>query len=323
MSEKWLFLLSFFDMFKAMMLFGAFIQGFTASMDLIEPPPYLYKILSRSNWQAIRGQEAVVLSAEDNPFIHFSTAEQLDRILEKYWADVQQFVVLKIDTSRLQGRLQYQSNPGGVAKYYHLYEGAIPVSSVVEAKITLRDPFQKASHRKLEIVEVGDPILRQSARPLTIEEIQSAEIQNLIQEMKSTLRAAPGVGLAAPQIGRPVQLIVIEDMDHSHLTQEQLIEKERNKVPFHVLINPKLFIEGKETAQFFEGCLSVPSLIGVVPRAKTVRVECLNELGQPVVIHATGWYARILQHEIDHLNRTLYIDRVLRATLTTQENYFI
>lgn len=175
----------------------------------------------------------------------------------------------------------------------------------------------------LKIVEIGDPVLRQQARLLSKEEILSRPIQELIEKMKNTMREAPGVGLAAPQIGLPIQLAVIEDPFEyqCHLTSDQLTERERSVVPFHVIINPKLIIEEEELAEFFEGCLSIPSLIGVVPRAKSVRVECLNEKAEPITIRARGWYARILQHEIDHLNGFLYLDHVHTRTLTTSENF--
>lgn len=174
----------------------------------------------------------------------------------------------------------------------------------------------------LSIVEVGDPVLRHPARLLTVEEILSPEIQTLIGVMRETMRAAPGVGLAAPQIGRSIQLVVIEDMDQSRLTPEQIRERERYPVPFHVVINPRLTIEeGARTTEFFEGCLSCCEFLGVVPRAESVTVKCLNERAEEVTIHAKGWYARILQHEIDHLNGTLYLDRVVLRTLTTGENY--
>ena len=128
---------------------------------------------------------------------------------------------------------------------------------------------------KMEIVQIGHPVLRKKARSLTKEEILSSEIQDLIEDMKAAMRAAPGVGLAAPQIGRSIQLALIEDMEHSHLTLKQLEERERSKVPFHVIINPTLVIEEtSETASFMEGCLSVPVILGVVRRAKAVRVEC-------------------------------------------------
>lgn len=188
-------------------------------------------------------------------------------------------------------------------------------------KSSTKEPPEEIVCSKLEVVQLGNPVLRTPARALSKEEILSPQIQSLIQDMTQVMRTAPGVGLAAPQIGQPLQLVVIEDMDQSHLTAEQLRERNRSQVPFHVLVNPKLSIETEETASFFEGCLSVPTFLGIVPRAKSVKVECLNERGEPVTIHAEGWYARILQHEIDHLNGTLYVDRVIPFTLTTDENY--
>lgn len=176
----------------------------------------------------------------------------------------------------------------------------------------------------LKIVEAGNPCLHQQARELTLDEILSPSIQMLIQLMKTTMRAAPGVGLAAPQIGIPLQIAVIEDRIeyHKFWTPEQLAERERRPIDFHVIINPKIFLDDSEgTVEFFEGCLSVPSLMGLVPRAKVVKVECLNEKGEPIVINARGWYARILQHEIDHLNGGLFLNHVHTSTLMTRENY--
>ena len=302
-------------------IFLTILWGSMNALVANETPAHLYKILSYRNWQATEGRKVVVLSGDDAAFIHFSTKEQIERIIEKYWSNAPQFVVLKIDTAQLQGKLVYEANPGGSNKYYHLYEGLIPIQSILEAKMVFREPFVLSHKNKLEIVQIGDSVLRKRARSLTKEEILSSEIQDLIEDMKAAMRAAPGVGLAAPQIGRSIQLVVIEDMEHSHLTAKQLEERERQKVPFHVIINPTLIIEESETASFFEGCLSVPVVLGVVPRAKTVRVECLNERGEPVVIHAKGWYARILQHEIDHLDGTLFIDKAIQQTLTTGENY--
>ena len=134
---------------------------------------------------------------------------------------------------------------------------------------------------------------------------------------------APGVGLAAPQVGFSLQLAVIEDREeyHKEVAEEQLRERERRPVPFHVIINPKFTEMGGEQAEFFEGCLSVSGFSAVVPRARTVRVECLNERAEPITIEASGWYARILQHEIDHLNGSLYIDRMLSRTFTTLDNW--
>ncbi|HET9713687.1 MAG TPA: peptide deformylase [Pyrinomonadaceae bacterium] len=175
---------------------------------------------------------------------------------------------------------------------------------------------------KLKIVQAGDPVLRKKSRPLTKEEITSPQIQQLIDLMRNTMREAPGVGLAAPQIGQSIQLAVIEDRATyiSDLPADELEERQRSAIPFHVIINPKLAIVGNSTAQFFEGCLSVEGYQAVVDRALNVRVECLNERGEAVTINAQGWYARILQHEIDHLNGTLYVDRMKTRTLTTGPN---
>lgn len=177
---------------------------------------------------------------------------------------------------------------------------------------------------KLEIVQAGDPVLRQRARPLTKEEITSPSIQQLIELMRDTMREAPGVGLAAPQIGVPLQLAVIEDRAEyiEGLSAEDIEERQREGVPFHVIINPKFSFPDDATVEFFEGCLSVEGFSAIVDRALNVRVECLNEKGEEVTIDAHGWYARILQHEIDHLNGTLYIDRMKTRTLTTAENMF-
>ena len=175
---------------------------------------------------------------------------------------------------------------------------------------------------KLRIVQAGDPILRRRSRPLTRDEITSPSLQQLIELMRDAMRDAPGVGLAAPQIGESLQLAVIEDRSEyiSDLPAEQLAERQREAIPFHVIINPKLTFLDDATAEFFEGCLSVAGYQAVVDRALNVRVECLNERGEEVTINAHGWYARILQHEIDHLNGTLYVDRMKTRTLTTAEN---
>ena len=177
---------------------------------------------------------------------------------------------------------------------------------------------------KLKIVQAGDPVLRTQSRPLTKEEIGSPAIQQLIDLMRDAMREAPGVGLAAPQIGVPIQLAVIEDRAEyiDDLSEEELAERQRAAIPFHVIINPKLSFTDDDSVEFFEGCLSVEGFSAIVDRALNVRVECLNERGEEITIEAHGWYARILQHEIDHLNGTLYIDRMNTRTLTTAENMF-
>jgi peptide deformylase len=164
----------------------------------------------------------------------------------------------------------------------------------------------------LKIVQAGDPVLRRVARPLELAELRTPALQTLIAQMRDTLRDAPGVGLAAPQIGESIQLVVIEDPPdlQAPLTPEQRAERDRDAVAFHVLVNPVLTVEEAEPVEFFEGCLSVRDRVMLVPRAKRVRVKALDEHGQPVEKVAHGWYARILQHEIDHLRGLLCIDRM-------------
>ena len=176
---------------------------------------------------------------------------------------------------------------------------------------------------KNTIVQVGDPILRKQSRPLTKAEITSPSTQHLIELMRDAMREAPGVGLAAPQIGESIQLAVIEDRTEyiADLPAAQLAKLQRSAIPFHVIINPKLSFLDNSSAEFFKGCLSVEGFQAVVSHALNVRVECMNERGEEVTINAQGWYARILQHEIDHLNGTLYVDRMKTRTLTTVENF--
>jgi peptide deformylase len=175
----------------------------------------------------------------------------------------------------------------------------------------------------LKICEVGNPVLRKVARPLTPAEITTDQIQSLIEHMRDTMRDSPGVGLAAPQIGESQQIIVIEDKVEYHkgLTEAQLEERQRKPVAFHVIINPQMELLPSPIALFYEGCLSIPRLMAEVPRSLSVRVTCLNERAEPQIITAQGWYARILQHEIDHLNGRLYTDLMQPDTLTTIENY--
>lgn len=175
---------------------------------------------------------------------------------------------------------------------------------------------------KIEIVQAGNPVLRQRARPLSVAEIRSREIQKLMESMRTCMHEAPGVGLAAPQLGLALQLAVIEDREeyHREVSEALLLERERKPVGFHAVINPVLEEIGEERAEFFEGCLSLSGFSALVPRARRVRVTCLDERGENRVIEASGWYARILQHEVDHLNGALYIDRMRARSFTTMEN---
>lgn len=171
----------------------------------------------------------------------------------------------------------------------------------------------------LTIVEAGHPVLRRPAHPLDPTALRSPALVQLIEAMRETMRAAPGVGLAAPQIGESLQLAVIEDRPdyQARLAPEELAERGRAPVPFHVIANPRLTVIDAAPAVFAEGCLSIPGYAATVSRPLKVRVDALDHHGEPLTIEASGWYARILQHEIDHLQGTLYIDRMDSRTFTS------
>jgi peptide deformylase len=174
----------------------------------------------------------------------------------------------------------------------------------------------------LKIVQAGHPVLRQKARPLTVDELRGPDMARLIEEMRETMRDAPGVGLAAPQIGLPIQLVVIEDQP-AYIERgdpDQMKARERTAVPFQVLANPRLTIVDPDPVELFEGCLSVADFMMIVPRVRAVRVDALDHRGEPVTLSMQGWSARILQHEIDHLRGVLCIDRMRSRTLTTSRN---
>jgi peptide deformylase len=176
----------------------------------------------------------------------------------------------------------------------------------------------------LPIVPCGEPILRRRAEPVDPATIGDRDVQGLIARMKATMEAAPGVGLAAPQIGEPIRLAVLQDGPErwSQLTPDQLLERDRRAVPFTVLVNPVLVAaDDSESVSFYEGCLSVPGLTGVVARHRSVHVEALDEHGDPRSWTLSGWPARIVQHEVDHLDGVLYLDRAETRSLSTTDVY--
>jgi peptide deformylase len=176
----------------------------------------------------------------------------------------------------------------------------------------------------LPIVECGDPVLCHPAEPVGPAELGSSELQLLVARMRATMEAAPGVGLAAPQVGVSIQLAVLQDGPErwGQLTEDERKARERNGLDFTVLVNPTLrLVDNRDQVSFYEGCLSVPGLTGVVARHRAVRVEALDEHGQPVDRVFSGWAARIVQHEVDHLRGRLYLDRVETRSLATAANY--
>lgn len=162
-----------------------------------------------------------------------------------------------------------------------------------------------------EIVQAGTPCLREIAEEIPPGDIGSAKIQELIQEMLTICRGR-GVGLAAPQIGVPYRVFVMMDDEEgmSDVAPADLAARERAPFDQKVVINPVVTPAGTASALFFEGCLSVQGYRGLVRRWLAVRVRGLGGDGEPVDFVAKGWQARIAQHEMDHLDGVLYVDRM-------------
>jgi peptide deformylase len=175
----------------------------------------------------------------------------------------------------------------------------------------------------LDVIQAGDPVLRRVADELTMANIMTPETAGLIEELRVSLAEKPGVGLAAPQIGVSLRVVIVQDPDlfQSGLAPERLAQLERVPVEQYVLINPEVQALGDETRTFFEGCLSVDGYRALVRRSHRVRVRYLDPGGNQHEAVVSGWHARILQHEVDHLNGILYIDRMASRTFMNDEHY--
>jgi peptide deformylase len=153
-----------------------------------------------------------------------------------------------------------------------------------------------------QIVTLPDPVLRRKARPVTRFD---RELRTLIDDMIETMRAAPGVGLAAPQVGVSLRVIVVEYAEDE--------EKEDAPKKLYVMVNPEIKVVSEETEEGIEGCLSVPGWQGEVERGLRVTVKAQTRRGQPMKVKAKGWMARIFQHEIDHINGVVFTDRATKV----------
>jgi peptide deformylase len=167
----------------------------------------------------------------------------------------------------------------------------------------------------MKILSVGDPVLRERAREVTPEELRSPEFQRLIDDMIEAMRAAGGAGLAANQVGVLKRVAVIEVRDNPRYPYKP-------PVPLTVIVNPVLTADGDETFVVNEGCLSVPDLRGDLPRHLSVRVDYLDRDGEPHSEIRRGLTAGTFQHEVDHLDGVLFLDRVEdTTTFTTWEQF--
>lgn len=155
----------------------------------------------------------------------------------------------------------------------------------------------------LKVARLGHPVLRQAARPVPPDEIRSPEVQRLIDDMVETMREYDGAGLAAPQVHVPRQIAVIEVAANPRYP-------EAPRIPLTVLVNPVVTPLTEEMEEDWEGCLSVPDLRGRVPRYTAVRLECYDRDARPVSLVAKDFFARVVQHETDHLHGIVYLDRM-------------
>ncbi len=167
------------------------------------------------------------------------------------------------------------------------------------------------------ILRMGHPLLRRGAAPYPEELIGSAEFKSLIDDMRETLHAYGGIGLAAPQIAIGYRLAIIE-IENTQTRYGQI-----EQAPFDVYINPTITPIEQETAGYWEGCLSVPGLRGFVERPQHIRVTYTNQNGEPASIDAHGFLATVFQHEFDHLDGILYIDRITDKTCLAFEEEFL
>ena len=152
-----------------------------------------------------------------------------------------------------------------------------------------------------EVLRMGHPVLREKAKP--VEKLGSPELKALVADMKETMKAQNGAGLAAPQIGVS-QRVVIFGVDKNPRYPDA------EPVPFTVLVNPRLVMLSRDVEEDWEGCLSVPGMRGVVPRYTKLRYSGFDEDGNPIEREAEGFHARVVQHECDHLDGILYPQRM-------------
>jgi peptide deformylase len=156
----------------------------------------------------------------------------------------------------------------------------------------------------LKIARLGHPVLRQAAAPVEAGEISTAGFQKFIDDMIDTMRESDGVGLAAPQVYESKRLVLVEVKGPHPRYPDQA------DVPLTVLINPQIVAHSDEKEEDWEGCLSIPDLRGKVPRWSSLNVTALDRNGQPIALQAGGFFARVIQHEIDHLDGVMFLERM-------------
>ena len=168
---------------------------------------------------------------------------------------------------------------------------------------------------KRDICRMGNPVLRVSAEKVVLSELNTPEFKALLEDMLDSMKASGGIGIAAPQIGISKQVALIELQGINRYN-------ESFNLPLTTFINPEIEILDQTSQGYWEGCLSVPGMRGFVERPRHVRVSFLNELGEKQVLEAEGFLATVIQHELDHLFGTLYIDRIKDPKLFMYQEEF-
>ncbi|KAJ8335549.1 hypothetical protein SKAU_G00388910 [Synaphobranchus kaupii] len=168
------------------------------------------------------------------------------------------------------------------------------------------------------VCQVGDPVLRVKAAEVEVASVGGTEVQEVIGTLVRVMRKLDCVGLSAPQIGVPLRILALEYPERMLRDSSPAAREARGlaPVPLRVFVNPRLRVLDSRTAFFLEACESVSGFSACVPRHLSVEVSGLNERAEPVTWQASGWPARILQHEMDHLDGVLYIDRMDSYTFT-------
>jgi peptide deformylase len=171
----------------------------------------------------------------------------------------------------------------------------------------------------LKVARMGHPVLRTKAKPLTPSDIKSPRVQKLIDDMFDTMREYSGIGLAAPQVHEGVRIFVAGLRNADGPIAEMSGDSE---MPFVAVINPQLTMVGEKVDEGWEGCLSIPDIRGLVPRAHEIQVDALDRKGHRLQFVARGLPARVIQHETDHLDGVLFFDRMRTLeTLSFMDEY--
>ena len=157
--------------------------------------------------------------------------------------------------------------------------------------------------KTLPVTKIGNPVLRKVCEPVPKEKIKDKALKEFLEVMVATMHAESGVGLAANQVGRDLQAVVLECKDNSRYPDSE-------DVPLQMYLNPRILAYSEETREDWEGCLSIPGYRGIVPRSKQVTFEAWTPRGEKVQKTVSGFHARVIQHEVDHIHGLFYVDRM-------------